>query len=112
MIASGYFFSVFFFISGKRLKDDPDEDLGEQQWICRFVVDGHGRTIGESISLEDDIVIIKSKNTYLGVPLKHIEQQEQSLLVKGLIDYDKAIEMGEQWRKESLREFDAEAEDR
>ena len=48
---------------------------------------------------------LKSKKTYLGVPLKHVEDKEKALLVKGLVDFDKAIEMGEKWRKESFHEM-------
>ena len=74
--------------------------------VCRFVYDGLNKKIGESITLNGDILIIKSKNSYLGVPLKHIEDHGKALLVKGLIDFDKAKEMGEQWRKESYRNLE------
>jgi hypothetical protein len=105
MILSVHLLGVVFYFAGKKPREDSDDDDEEHNLLCRFVVDGQGRTIGESISLEDDVMIIKSKSTYLGVPMKHIEPQEKTLLVKGLIDYDKAIEMGEQWRKESFKEM-------
>jgi hypothetical protein len=39
------------------------------------------------------------------VPLKHIEATEKTLMVKGLVDFTKAYELGEKWRKESFREM-------
>ena len=96
--------AVFLF-SGDTSEDAIAEESAEQRLLCRFVLDGAGRTVGESISIEEDLMIIKAKKAYLGVPLKHIEDKGKTLLVKGLIDYDKAMEMGEQWRKESFREL-------
>ena len=72
---------------------------------CRFVLDGSGKRLGESVSIADDILIIKSGSRFLGVPLKHIEPLEKTLKVKGLIDFTKAFELGEKWRKESYREM-------
>ena len=95
----------FFVFSGASSEDTTSEDSAEQHLLCRFVIDGSGRTVGESIALDDDLMIIKAKKTYLGVPLKHIEDQGKTLLVKGLIEYDKAMEMGEQWRAKSFREL-------
>lgn len=74
----------------------PDELL------CRFVVDGSGNTIGETIAFDQDLIIIKAGARFLGVPLKHIENQETTILVKGLIDYQKAYDLGEKWRSASL----------
>ena len=73
--------------------------------ICKFVIDGMGKKLGESVSIEDDILIIKSGSRFLGVPLKHVEPVEKTLMVKGLIDFTKAYELGEKWRKESYREM-------
>jgi len=74
-----------------------------EELICRFVYDSNGRKIGESIALEEDILIIKQGRDFLGIPLKHIEIQEKNLLVKGLFDKDKALELGENWRRENER---------
>ena len=96
-----------FFFNKKKNRDVEDES--EQEYdhlLCKFVTDGSGRKIGESISIDDDIVIIKSKERFLGVPLKHIEDTGKTLLVKGLVDFDRAYEMGEKWRKNSFYELD------
>ena len=73
--------------------------------MCKFVIDGVGKKLGESVSIDDDILIIKSGSRFLGVPLKHVNPVEKTLVVKGLIDFTKAYELGEKWRKESYREM-------
>lgn len=96
---------IFFFTrkKSKKIEDEPDQE--HDNLLCRFVTDGAGRKIGESVSLDEDILIIKSGDKFLGVPFKHIEEEGKTILVKGLVDFDKAYEMGEKWRKESFREI-------
>ena len=100
--------AVFFFSRGRRKKKDEieEEEAYKNQLLCRFVLDGVGRKVGESVAVDKDILIIKSGSKYLGVPLKHIEEEEKTLLVKGLIDQYKAEMMGEKWRRESFCEID------
>ena len=99
---------VFFFSRGKQKKNDEleEEEEYKNRLLCRFVLDGIGRKVGESVAIDDDILIIKSGSKYLGVPLKHIEEEEKTLLVKGLVDKDRAEIMGEKWRRESFRKID------
>jgi len=98
---------LFFFSKNKRkrIEEDEEKDSYKTSLLCRFVIDGVGRKIGESVAVDEDIIIIKSGNKYLGVPLKHIEEEEKTLLVKGLVDKDKAEEMGEKWRRESFQDI-------
>ena len=98
---------VFIFSRGKRKKKEEleDEDMYKNHLLCRFVMDGLGRKVGESVAIDDDILIIKSGSKYLGVPLKHIEENKKTLLVKGLINKNNAEIMGEKWRRESFCEI-------
>ena len=97
---------ISFFYSKKQKKEDAvKKEFKRNGLLCRFVLDGGGNKIGESVAVNDDVVIIKSGSKYLGVPLKHIEEQEKTLLVKGLVDLSKAEEMGEKWQKESFHEI-------
>ena len=99
---------LFFFLRRKDTKDDDvEEEPEENNLLCRFVLDGIGRKIGESIAIDGDIIIIKARDKYLGVPLKHIEKEGEALTVKGMVDQDKAEEMGEHWRKTSFNEIDS-----
>ena len=93
---------VLFF--NRKKNKEVEEALDEEQdnLLCKFVTDGSGRKIGESVSIDDDVLIIKSKERFLGVPLKHVEDKGKTLLVKGLVDLDKAYEMGESWRATSF----------
>ncbi len=101
-LISTLFLGVFLFTQKKTDGQTPqDEDFS---YLCRFVYEDNGKQIGESITIHDkDILIIKTKESFLGIPLKHIEQKEKILTVRGLLDLDKAKEMGEDWRKQSYQ---------
>jgi len=97
------------YIFSRNRRKNKEEFEKEQEFknglLCRFVLDGTGRKVGESVSVDEDIIIIKSKTKYLGVPLKHIEEEGKTLLVKGLIDEYNAEVMGEKWRRENFKEI-------
>jgi hypothetical protein len=97
---------VIFFFTKKNNEKNDDVDMNDKYMLCRFVTDRTGKKIGESISLDEDIIVIKTGKKFIGVPLKHIENQENTLLVKGLIDYDKAYELGEKWRQKSFSKIE------
>jgi hypothetical protein len=96
-----------FFFNKKKESTDMKKNIEniDPAIICKFVIDGTGKKIGESVSIDHDVLIIKSGSQFLGIPLKHIEPVEKTLMVKGLIDFTKAYELGEKWRKESYREM-------
>jgi hypothetical protein len=105
--------SIFFFSRNKNRKKNDTEDEADfkKNLTCRFVLDGSGKKVGESVAVDNDILIIKSGKKYLGVPLKHIEEEEKTLLVKGLVEKDKAESIGEKWRRESFNKIDYEKVD-
>jgi Family of unknown function (DUF5749) len=106
MFPLGLFNGVFFFRKKEESTDlgKPTESV-ESSMLCKFVFDGTGKKIGESVSIDNDVLIIKSGVRFLGVPLKHVESLEKTLMVKGLLDFTKAYELGEKWRKDSSREM-------
>lgn len=96
-----------YFLNKKRNKEIDDEiEEKQDSLLCKFVTDGSNRKIGESVTIDEDILIIKNKDRFLGVPLKHVEDNGKTLLVKGLVDFDKAYEMGERWRNKSFQSFE------
>ncbi len=104
---SGALNIILFFSRGKNKSDELDkEENYKDSLLCRFVLDGLGKKIGESVAVENDILIIKSGKKYLGVPIKHIEEDDKVILVKGLVDRENAESMGEKWRQESFKEID------
>ena len=102
--------SMFFFSRGKCSKknEKEEEEAYKNSLLCRFVLDGSGKKVGESVAVDNDLLIIKSGSIYLGVPLKHIEAEEKTLLVKGLVEKDKAELLGEKWRQDSFQEIEYE----
>jgi hypothetical protein len=108
----GAIFIVFFFSRNKRKKDIEIEKIEsyKNDLLCRFVLDGAGRKIGESVAIDSDVLIVKSGMKYLGVPLIHIEDAGKTLLVKGLVEQDKAELMGEKWRRESFKDINSKEE--
>lgn len=105
---------LFFFSDIKQKKKDKNLDFEKQKnnLVCRFVLDGLGVKLGESIALNDDIIIIKNGKKYFGIPLKHVEEDGNKLIVKGLVDKKKAIEMGEKWLKFSLKQIEYNQEEK
>ena len=103
---------VFLFSRNKNKKDVELEKIEsyKNNLLCRFVLDGAGRKIGESVAVDNDILIVKSGMKYLGVPLIHIEDAGKTLLVKGLVEQDKAEQMGEKWRRESFKDINSNEE--
>lgn len=89
----------------KRKEEREAEEAYKDSLLCRFVLEGIGKKVGESVAVDKDILIIKSGKKYLGVPLKHIEEEGKTLLVKGLVDQRNAESMGEKWRRESFKEI-------
>ena len=67
--------------------------------VSKFVVDKKGNRIGETISIEGDLVIIKKEKKYLAIPVKHIEESKDQVRIRGIVEWDNAIKMGEQWKK-------------
>jgi len=94
---------IFFFNRKKNITLEENSDETSENLLCKFVNDGSGRNIGESVSIDDDVLIVKSKKGFLGIPIKHIEDNGNFLLVKGLVDLDKAFEMGKRWRDSSFK---------
>jgi hypothetical protein len=106
LMTSAYIGNIFFF---NKKKEDTETQKSienvDPSMTCKFVVDGSGKKIGESVSIDHDVLIIKAGTLFLGVPLKHVESGGKTLMVKGIFDFTKAYELGEKWRKESYREM-------
>lgn len=71
----------------------------DRSLLSRFVIDKHGNRVGESISVYNDLLIIKRKGDYYAVPLKHVDVSGEELRVKGVVQWEKAAEMAEEWKQ-------------
>ncbi len=67
-------------------------------YIARFVVDSEGKRIGESISVFEDLLIIKKNDKFYAIPFKHVELKGEEIHVKGVIQWDKAEELARRWK--------------
>ena len=67
-------------------------------YIARFVVDSEGKRIGESISVFEDLLIIKKGEKFYAIPFKHVELRGEEIHVKGVIQWDKAEELAKRWK--------------
>ncbi len=105
---------VYYFSGINRRREEKyfDYENDKNNLLCRFVLDGLGVKIGESIALNDDILIIKNGKKYLGIPLKHVEEDGDELIVKGLVDKKKALDMGEKWCKFSFNNIEYNQEEK
>jgi hypothetical protein len=97
---------LFIKVRRKKKKDKTDEEEEyKNSLLCRFVLDGIGNKVGESVAVDEDILIVKKGKRYLGVPLKHVEEEGKTLLVRGLVDNFNAEMMGEKWRQDNFKEI-------
>lgn len=88
----------------KEVEAAPERpDISVPEILCRFVFNPKGEQVGETIALDEDLVIIKSKDKYYGVPLKHIEEKDGKLTVIGITEWDKAEELAKQWKEKSTK---------
>lgn len=102
---------ISFFLFQKKKQSIKNTDTVEEDIIARFVISGNGTKIGETVALHDDLLIVKNSEHFLGIPLKHIEVVGTRVFVKGLMDKDKAIQLGEKWRRSTYKEIQYPDED-
>jgi hypothetical protein len=67
--------------------------------LSRFVADKNGDRIGESISVYKDLLIIKKDGDYYAVPLKHVDMEDDEIHVKGVVQWEIARKMAEEWKQ-------------
>jgi hypothetical protein len=67
--------------------------------VPRFVVDNDGKRIGESISVYDDLLVIKKKGKFYAIPLKHVEVRKKELYLRGVVQWDVAEKLATEWKK-------------
>lgn len=92
---------------GRSLREMADhEEIDEASLLSRFVVNAQGDTVGETMALEAEEVILKREGAFYAVSLDAIIEKDGMLLVDGNIDWDQAKEAGAEWRKASHDEME------
>ncbi len=67
-------------------------------YVARFVVDAEGKRIGESISVFEDLLIIKKDGKYYAIPFKHVEMKDDEIHLRGVVQWDKAEKLAKRWK--------------
>ena len=67
-------------------------------YVSRFVVSNEGTRIGESVAIFNDLLIIKKQEDYYAIPLKHVEQKNNEIHLKGVVQWDKAKTLAQEWK--------------
>jgi|Deesub1362A_J573_1020465.scaffolds.fasta_scaffold03663_3 hypothetical protein len=67
-------------------------------YLARFIVDSEGKRIGESISVFEDLLIIKKGDKFYAIPFKHVELKDNEIHLKGIVQWDKAEELARRWK--------------
>ncbi|HDN50533.1 MAG TPA: hypothetical protein ENG06_02015 [Thermoplasmatales archaeon] len=67
-------------------------------YVAKFVVSPDGKRIGESISVFEDLLIIKKKETFYAIPFKHVELKNNEIHLKGIVQWDRAKSLARKWK--------------
>ncbi|MBN1390838.1 MAG: hypothetical protein JXA22_09395 [Candidatus Thermoplasmatota archaeon] len=88
----------------KKAKTQMDFDPLEfkDEYLSRFLKDGEGAVKGETIDLEGDDLVLKNGDDFFRIPISSVTLSDNSLMVTEVIDWERAREMGERWRKVEL----------
>lgn len=105
--------------SSNPLAEGPGESMAEMlaseefdntELLSRFVHDSEGETIGETMTVTEDEVILKKDGEFLAVDPEAVIEKEGQLLLDPNVDFDEARQRGEDWREANLdrMEYDEE----
>lgn len=88
---------------GAEARAKAPENVEVPDILCQFVFSGKGEKVGETIAIDGDLVIIKAKEKYYAVPLKHVENKDGRLTVMGVADWSMAEQLAEKWKEKSKK---------
>ncbi|MBE0523793.1 MAG: hypothetical protein IBX40_05600 [Methanosarcinales archaeon] len=75
---------------------DKEITISKRDIICKFVVQGKKR-IGETISIDSGLLILKSGGENLSIPVASILEISKEEVKVGEFDRDKALALGDEW---------------
>jgi hypothetical protein len=88
----------------KRSKGNPEFDPEEfrDEYLSRFVKDGGGSILGETIGFEGKDLILKKDDDFFRIPIRSVELEADFLRLIKDVNWKKAAKDGEKWRKREL----------
>lgn len=82
------------------------EEINESELLSRFVVNAKGDTVGETVALEPEQVVLKKEGAFYAVSLDDVIEKDGMLLVDAKIDWAAAEAAGETWREQAYDEME------
>ncbi len=86
------------------------EGADASSFLARFVENTDGETLGETVGIDDDQIILKGDDGFLALSTEEVLQKDGDLVADPNIDWDRAEEAGEAWRQaqEDAMQYDDE----
>ncbi len=82
----------------KGVDKDEDEAL-KVDYLCK-IVKCQGKKIGESITVDEERLLVKNKNEILAIPLKKVVEVSEENIVVDKFNKREAKKTGKSWKKE------------
>ncbi len=78
------------------------EEIDNAELISRFVLNGQGETVGETVTVTEEQVILKRDGTFFAIEPDTVIEKNGTLLADANIDWEEAEQAGEQWREANM----------
>lgn len=87
-----------------------NDEIDDMELLSQFVHDSDGETVGETMTVTEDEVIIKREGDFLAVDPESIIENAGQLVLDPNVDLEAAQDRGESWREANLdrMEYDEE----
>jgi len=94
-----------FFRRKKRDSEQKEKKLDAREYTGKFVKQ-NGFDIGESVALENNRIVVKSKDNYMAIPVDKITANTDFIALGGF-DMDESLKFGKEWsEKRDTLKFD------
>jgi len=94
-----------FFRKIKRDSEQKENKLDAREYTGKFVKQ-NGFEIGESVALENNRIVVKSKDNYMAIPIDKITANTDFIALGGF-DMDESLKFGKEWsEKRDTLKFD------
>ncbi|MGA1872301.1 MAG: DUF5749 family beta-barrel protein [Thermoplasmatota archaeon] len=85
-----------------KVQVDFDPEQFRDEYLSRFLKDKKGEVKGETIDFEEEDLVIKRDDDFFRVPIDRVELDGEFLIINKRIDWKKAKQQGERWKKREL----------
>ncbi|MFH0904871.1 MAG: DUF5749 family beta-barrel protein [Methanobacteriota archaeon] len=94
-----------FFRKIKRDSEQKENKLDAREYTGKFVKQ-NGFEIGESVALDNNRIVVKSKDNYMAIPVDKITANTDFIALGGF-DMDESLKFGKEWsEKRDTLKFD------